>query len=170
MISRDESIQRFLRTLGIVFHEGRHLEYSRMKMSAEDLGNGWVKKLEADPELGESLEAYVSRFGRMQDTIGDKLLPRWLMALAEKPGSQIEVLNKAERLGVVSSTEKWLEARKLLNRLVLEYIEDPGVFVKDLKLSLDYVILLFETYNSVRQYALERMQIPEPDLSPSLKQ
>lgn len=82
----------------------------------------WVSNLEQNPLCAEQLEAYMSRFGRMQDTMADKLLPRWLLALAEAPGSQIETLNRAERLGVLSSTEKWLQARNLRNRLVHEYM------------------------------------------------
>ena len=47
------------------------------------LGADWVRGLASAPELAEQLEAFVSRFGRMQDTIADKLIPRWLMGLAE---------------------------------------------------------------------------------------
>lgn len=71
----------------------------------------------------------MSRFGRMQDTIADKLFPRWLLALAETPGSQIETLNRAERLGILNSTERWLEMRNLRNRLVHEYMTDSAKFV-----------------------------------------
>lgn len=34
-----------------------------------------VAQLEADPDLAERVEAFVGRFGRLQDTVGDKLLP-----------------------------------------------------------------------------------------------
>jgi len=85
-----------------------------------------VRQLDAHPELAERLETFVSRFGRMQHTIADKLLPRWLQALAETPGSQIETLNRAERLGVLASTEQWLEARKLRNHWVHEYMDDAN--------------------------------------------
>lgn len=84
--------------------------------------------MEQDRERAERLEAFVSRFGRMQDTLADKLLPRWLSALAEPVGSQIENLNRAERLGVVEDTLQWLEARKLRNRLVHEYAIEAADF------------------------------------------
>ncbi len=54
-------------------------------------------------------------------TIADKLLQRWLMALAETPGSQIEILNRAERLGVIGDVEHWLEARKRRNKIIHKY-------------------------------------------------
>ena len=66
------------------------------------------------------------------------MLPRWLRALAEQPGSQIEVLNRAERLGVVEDVAAWLEARQLRNRLVHEYMTDPASFIEYLKLAEFY--------------------------------
>ena len=72
----------------------------------------------------------MSRYGRLQDTIADKLLPRWLRALAERPGSQIEVLNRAEQLGVLEDVSQWLEARQLRNTLIHEYMEDSATFAE----------------------------------------
>jgi len=83
--------------------------------------------------------------------------PRWLLALAETPGSQIETLNRAERLGVLTSTEQWLEARNLRNRLVHEYITEPEKFAEDLALAKEYSLMLLDTYNRLRQDAIERM-------------
>ncbi|WP_256993193.1 hypothetical protein [Methylococcus capsulatus] len=40
--------------------------------------------LEGDSDLAERVEAFVGRFGRLQDTLGDKLSPLLLAALGEK--------------------------------------------------------------------------------------
>jgi len=162
-------VQRFLHTLQVVAREGRHLRYSWGRLFSQTIDADWVGRLEAEPELAERLEAFVSRFGRMQDTISGKLLPRWLLALAETPGSQIEVLNRAERLGVVSSTERWLAARQLRNRLIHEYMTDTHTFADDLLLARDYAPDLIDTYNRVRKFAIERMGIGEGDLPPPLE-
>jgi len=161
-------IGRFLQTMEVVRREGEHLAYSRGRVFAQAVDAQWVSRLEAEPELAERLEALVSRFGRMQDTIADKLLPRWLQALAENPGSQIENLNRAERLGVIGSVEHWLEARKLRNRLVHEYMENPKSFAEDLILADEYADLLIDAFNSVREFALTRMGISESALPPVL--
>ena len=55
-----------------------------------------AQKIEADALLAERLDAFVSRFGRLQDTVGDKLLPALLFALAEKTGPAIDNLDRAE--------------------------------------------------------------------------
>lgn len=155
---------RFLDTLGLVRHEGKHLAYSLGRVFSQPVNGAWVRALEQYPEQAERLEAFVSRYGRMQDTIGEKLLPRWLLALAETPGSAIETLQRAERLGVLRSAESWLEARKLRNLLVHEYRTDPDAFATDINLAREYSLLFFDTYNRVRTFAAQRMALEEADL------
>ena len=150
-------VARFLHTLEIVAKEGKHLSYSWTSLFNQTIDVGWVVGLEQNPRCAEQLEAFVSRFGRMQDTMADKLFPRWLLALAEVPGSQIETLNRAERLGVLTSTERWLEVRNLRNRLVHEYMTEPAKFVEDLALAKEYSLMLMETFNRLRQDAITRM-------------
>ena len=135
-------VARFLQTLTIVAKEGKHLTYSWNGLFNQTIDVEWVDSLEQNPRSAEQLEAFVSRFGRMQDTMADKLFPRWLLALAEMPGNQIETLNRAERLGVLTSTERWLEARNLRHRLVHEYLTDPAKFVEDLVLAKEYSLML----------------------------
>lgn len=161
-------VERFLQTLAIVAREGKHLSYSWNSLFSQTIGAEWVRNLEQDPGCAERLEAFVSRFGRMQDTMADKLLPRWLLALAEVPGSQIETLNRAERLGVLSSTERWLEARNLRNRLVHEYITDPAIFAEDLVLAREYSLMLLDTFNRLRRYAMTRMELGNENLPEEL--
>ncbi|VAW41008.1 hypothetical protein MNBD_GAMMA01-797 [hydrothermal vent metagenome] len=157
-------IDRFLYTLDIVSREGQHLIYSWGRLYSQTIDAPWVRNLDNNPEIAERLEAFVSRFGRMQDTMADKLLPRWLMTLAETPGSQIETLNRAEKLGVLENVEHWLEARKLRNRLIHEYMENEESFSEDLALAKEYSIMLITTYRRLRQYAIERMNIDETKL------
>jgi hypothetical protein len=159
---------RFLQTLAIVEKEGKHLSYSWRSLSSQTIDVEWVDELEQNPGCAERLEAFVSRFGRMQDTMADKLFPRWLLALAEIPGSQIETLNRAERLGVLTSTERWLEARNLRNRLVHEYMTDPAKFIEDVALAKEYSLMLMETYNRLRQDATTRMGYKEESLPEKL--
>lgn len=92
-----------------------------------------VQKIDADPVLAERLDAFVSRFGRLQDTVGDKLLPALLLALAETPGPAIDNLDKAEKFGFIESADAWLEMRKLRNQMVHEYIEDMAVLSSALR-------------------------------------
>jgi len=101
-----------------------------------------AQKIELDPILAERLDAFVSRFGRLQDTVGDKLLPALLNALAEKTGPAIDNLDKAEKLGLIESADAWMEMRRLRNQMVHEYIEDLAVLTSALRTGHAFVPLL----------------------------
>lgn len=159
---------RFLATLEIVYREGVHLGYSRKSLFSMDIDAEWASRLDSRPEEAERLEAFVSRFGRMQDTISDKLLPRWLQAMAERPGSLIETLQRAERLGIVEDASRWVLMRQLRNKLVHEYLTDPADFAESLNLAHGFVPELFETYNRLRRYTEERMGVEKDRLQPLL--
>lgn len=92
-----------------------------------------AQRVEADPVLAERLDAFVSRFGRLQDTVGDKLLPALLSALAEIPGAAIDNLDKAEKLGLIESADDWVAMRCLRNQMVHVYIEDMAVLASALR-------------------------------------
>jgi hypothetical protein len=98
-----------------------------------------AQKIETDPILAERLDAFVSRFGRLQDTVGDKLLPTLLTALAETPGPAIDNLDKAEKFGLIASADAWMEMRRLRNQMVHEYIEDLAVLASALRSGHDFV-------------------------------
>jgi uncharacterized protein with HEPN domain len=142
--------KRCLDTLAIVYLEGRVLQYSLKKLHACRIDAKWVESLKEDMDAAESLEAFVSRFGRMQDTIGDKLIPRALAAQAESIGSMLDNLARAERLGWLASVTEWLTARELRNRLVHEYVTDAEILAADTLTALDFVSMLVETYNRIR--------------------
>ncbi len=104
--------------------EVKHLLDTDRRLFADLFTVDVAQQVETDPVLAERLDAFVSRFGRLQDNLGDKFLPQLLLSLAEKPGAAIDNLNLAERLGWIQSVEDWLLMRKLRNQMVHEYIED----------------------------------------------
>lgn len=111
----------------VVRKEINHLLVSQRVVFNPNFTIEEAQRLEADADLSIKVEAFSSRFARLQDTVGDKLIPLWLSALNEPVGAAIDNLNKAERLGVLSSVENWLTARSLRNLMVHEYIESLQV-------------------------------------------
>ena len=83
--------------------------------------------LRQDIDLAERVDAFVARFGRLQDTVGDKLLPGVLVWLAEPVGPAIDNLARAERLGWVGSAADWLECRQLRNFMIHECVRDMAL-------------------------------------------
>lgn len=112
----------------VVGKESRHLQQTDSRVFAAGLSQQAVENLEDNIQLAEQIEAFVSRLGRLQDTLGDKLLPATLLALGEKPGAVIDNLDRAERLGFIESVDEWLSIRKLRNQMVHDYVEDPVIF------------------------------------------
>lgn len=105
--------------------------------------------LEKDHDLAERVEAFVGRFARLQDTVGDKLLPLLLAVLGENPSAVIDNLDRAERLGLLKSADEWMTIRSLRNQMVHEYVEDPAVFVSALQTGHAFVPVLVAAANAM---------------------
>lgn len=110
------------------------------------------------------LEAFVARFGRFQDTVGDKLIPRALATVLEHRGSMIDNLTRAERLGWIEDTEAWVAARELRNRLVHEYMTPAGRFAADIQAAGDLAEMFRRAYASLLRVAQERFGVAENQL------
>ena len=85
--------------------------------------------MRVDIDQAERTDAFVARFGRLQDTVADKLLPEFLRCLAKPVGAAIDNLDRAEKLGLLRSADDWLASRKLRNRMVRrahEYVRDAA--------------------------------------------
>lgn len=128
-----KNLERLNFLIDVVKQEIKYLEYSDKRVFSETFTIKKAKTLTIDAELAEKVEAFGSRFGRLQDTVGDKLLPLWLQAIGEKTAAFIDNLNKAEKLKVLESAERWMEVRHLRNQMVHEYIKDHQVLADALQ-------------------------------------
>jgi hypothetical protein len=157
---------RLLFLLDIAAREGRHLSTTARRLFSKPIDIDWVHALEGDFEQSERLDAFVARFGRMQDTLGDRVIPELLRQLLETPGSALDNLNRMEALGLLTSVHEWMQARNLRNRMIHEYMRDPAEFVQVLHRARGLLPLLVETYNAIRSYAAERFdgEYPWPPL------
>lgn len=117
----------------VVSKECQHLLTTDGRLFAAPFTQAQASQLETDADLAERVEAFVGRFSRLQDTIGDKLLPQLLDALSEKPSSVIDNLDRAERLSWITSTDEWLTIRNLRNQMIHEYVEDVVVLASALQ-------------------------------------
>ncbi len=81
----------------IVRKEIRHLCLTDQRLFPDTFTSEKAGQLEANVELAERVDAFVSRFGRLQDTVGDKLLPRYLDAVGEATGPAIDNLNRGRK-------------------------------------------------------------------------
>ena len=106
-------------------------------------------QLALDADLAERVDAFIGRFGRLQDTLGDKLLPNLLLALGERSGAAIDNLDHAEKLGFISSADQWFAMRQLRNQMIHEYIENLDILANALNEGHIFVALLISTADAM---------------------
>ena len=135
----DRAAERFRRLSEIVERELRHLLVTDRRLFAEPFSVERAARLNEDIDLAERVEAFVSRFGRLQDTLSDKMLPAYLAAHGERTATLLENLDRLERLGLIDDAQSWLDMRRLRNQMVHEYVEDPLIFASALQADHEFV-------------------------------
>jgi len=152
--------ERLRQLLELTAKEDRHLMEVRRRLLGGQTkvdANCLLKTLRT-PEGIDRLESFGAKFARLQDTLVDKLLPVLLARLGEHPGAAIDNLNRAERLGLLDDVDQWLGVRRLRNRLVHEYMEDP----KDMAMALTEACTFTDTMHIVldriSSYARDRLE------------
>ena len=124
MSYRDAGRERLLFLADVVMLEARYLAQTDGRLFARPLVVEDIDRLPLDADLSERVDAFVARFGRLQDTLAGAFLPRLLESLLEPQGSVLDNLNRAERRGWIRSSADWAELRMLRNRMVHEYVRD----------------------------------------------
>ena len=133
----------------VVRKECQHLTTTDQRLFGKIFTLEQAARLESDLDLAERVEAFVGRFGRLQDNVGDKLLPLLLDALGEKTSAVIDNLDRAERLGLIESADEWMTIRNLRNQMVHEYVEDPVVLTSALQTGHAFVPALIAAANKM---------------------
>ena len=137
--------------------ESAHLLATDTRLFAEPFTAERAATLPTDDTLAERLDAFTARFGRLQDTAGDKLLPTLLQLLGEPVGSALDNLDRAARLGLLpGDSEGWLAARALRNRMVHDYIRNPAPLAEAVNAAHAAVPMLVGFAEACRAYAEAR--------------
>lgn len=72
----------------VVTREASYLHQTDERLFIASFTPALVARLGDHPDIAERVEAFVGRFGRLQDTLGDKLLPT-LLATAQRLHDEI---------------------------------------------------------------------------------
>jgi len=130
-----------------------HLAYTHRTLFEQGIDLQWVRSLTVREDLSEKIDAFVGRFGRLQDYIGEKLIPRFAILLGESPKSMLDMLAYAERMAWLDSAEVFIGARKLRNLLVHEYMEDAELFLESLQTADSATLMLMDTVEKIERQA-----------------
>lgn len=123
-------VQRVLR---LCRKEAAGLERVAARLFATPVTAERLAALDTDDDLSERVVAFAGRFGRPQDALSDKLRPAYFALAGEPLRPVVEMLDRAERLGLIESADEFLAARKLRNRLVHEDVEDRNELAANLR-------------------------------------
>jgi uncharacterized protein with PhoU and TrkA domain len=148
-----EQAQPLLLALDLANKEAKHLRYSQTTLFALPIDLAWVQSLGEQPEVAEKVEAFVSRFSRLQDHLGEKLLPRMAALVGENSKTLLDALAIAEKLDLLSSADAFIAARKLRNALVHEYMHDARTFLDSLFAAQQACDMFFEIIENVQTEA-----------------
>lgn len=78
------------------------------------------------------IELLVSRFGKLQDLLGNKIVDMFLEQQGESVEhlSMVDKINKLEKLGILENAELWQEMRETRNHIAHEYPDEPELMAK----------------------------------------
>lgn len=130
-----------------------HLAYTHDTLFIQQIDLEWVKSLTLREDLSEKIDAFVGRFGRLQDHIGEKLIPRFAALFGESPKSLLDVLAYAEKMGWIDNAETFIGARKLRNLLVHEYLLDAELFLNALQAADRATQMLIDVVSKMTRHA-----------------
>jgi len=147
MTSPDNNTFIIERLLEITEKEVFYFQQSKIRVINSNIDTKWIEVLDQNPQHSEMLDAFVARFSRLQDTIGDKLLPAILKLNLESVGSQLDNLFRAEKLGWIDSADQWIELRGLRNSIFHECMTSPEKLLSALKKVIHLSDMLIKTQN-----------------------
>ncbi len=139
--------------LALAKKEMAHLAYTHSTLFAQTINLQWVQSLAEREDLSEKIDAFVGRFGRLQDHIGEKLIPCFAALLGESPKSLLDVLAFAEKCNWITNAEAFIGARKIRNLLLHEYMTDPELFLDSLRSADGATHLLMDVVNAIVRHA-----------------
>jgi len=155
---------RLARLLNLVDREGEPLMAVRERLLAGgcEVPVARVRDILASDTGIDRLESFGAKFGRMQDTVMDKLVPAFLSCVGEKSGPAIDNLARLEKLGLIEQADDWLQMRHLRNRLVHEYIDPPEDPAPALQRACHFTDRMHDDYQRLRAYARDHLAIEPP--------
>jgi len=115
--------------------------------------------LSTDTQVGKEMlrvfDQIAYRFGKLQDSMGEKVMPL-ILEMAEETVSAnatfAEKLNRLERIGAIPAAEEWKRFRIVRNALAHEYPDDPELRAGAINRFLEGAANLRELYEFVRAY------------------
>ncbi len=115
-------------------------------------------KLYENKEQIKSIDAFIFRFIKLQDFMGDKLFKELLKRVGEYKDnmSLLDVLDRLEKLEIIDNSDRWIEYRIIRNKLTHEYPNNEADILEGIKLALVYFAEMGNILKNISSYLKER--------------
>lgn len=112
-------------------------------------------KAKIDKDTLRILDQIAYRFAKLQDSMGEKVLPL-ILVLAQEPiaanSTFVEKLNRLERIGAIPSTEGWKKLRVARDAIAHEYPDDPELRISAINRFMEEAAQMRALYQTVHDY------------------
>lgn len=137
---------------------------SSLKRLAAELPFSTRSLASLDDDAKDRVDAFCLRFLKLQDTLGKPVFRSLLVLELEDPEnlSQLDILNKIEKRGIVESVERWVLIRQIRNMITHDYPEAPEKRVEALNKAIEFSGDLLATLDKVVAYAVTHTSVKLP--------
>lgn len=107
-----------------------------------------------DESIVEHVDQWIYRFTKMQDAMGKRFFPALFLYLENDSTIRpfLDILNRLEKLEVLSSVADWQFFRNLRNNLAHDYPESLQQNVETLNLLMDRIDVFLNMFQKARNY------------------
>lgn len=96
----------------------------------------------------QAIDQYLYRFAKLQDTMGDKIFK--LIIQQYEQNSDIlpflDILNKLEKIGFITSAKEWINLRKIRNEISHQYDDEPEEMSQAINKIVSQKVIIEENY------------------------
>jgi len=132
-----------------------YVHFNRAKDNVEDIKNFSVDlTIYEDKEKIKTIDAFIFRFIKLQDFMGDKLFKDILKAVGDYKDnmSLIDILDKLEKLEIIKNADHWINYRAVRNKLTHEYPDNQEEILEGINLAIIYFEEINQILNGIMSY------------------
>ncbi len=111
-----------------------------------------------DFEKVKTMDTFIYRFIKLQDMMGEKLFKVFLDEIGEYKESMslLDMLDKLEKFGILDDATRWMEYRKLRNKLTHEYPNNEQEVLEGITLAMEAFGEIEGVLEKIELYRKER--------------
>lgn len=141
--------------------EVSYLHFNRAKNTYNEIINYPINRdIYQDNNKIKTIDAFIFRFIKLQDFMGDKLFKQLLIRVGDYKDnmSLLDVLDKLEKLEVIDHADQWLDYRTIRNKLTHEYPDNEDEMIEGIKMALIFFVEIETILNGIKSF-IERKQL-----------